>query len=67
MFDAQNGVIVDDAVVLVEDGRIAAVHPGSVPDGAREIDLGDATLMPGSPTPTPTSHRRSAPPPSWRR
>jgi len=47
MFDAEAGRIVEGAVVVVEEGRITAVNPPSVPDEALEIDLGDATLLPG--------------------
>jgi imidazolonepropionase-like amidohydrolase len=47
MFDAESGQIMSDAVVVVEDGRITAVNPSSVPGDATEIDLGDVTLMPG--------------------
>ncbi len=47
MFDAEAGRVVDGAVVVVEGGRIAAVNPSAVPEDARVIDLGDATLLPG--------------------
>ncbi len=37
-----------DQVILVEDGKIAAVGPGlALPDGARVIDLSTTTLSPG--------------------
>lgn len=45
--DVEAGEIVSPAVVVIEDGRIVAVNPGSVPDGGRTIDLGDLTLVPG--------------------
>ena len=37
----------DDAAVLVADGRIEAVCPNAAPSGAREIDLSGRILMPG--------------------
>ncbi len=48
LFDGKSNRLVTDAVVIVHGGHIAAV--GSklpVPTGARVVDLGDATLMPG--------------------
>jgi imidazolonepropionase-like amidohydrolase len=45
LWDARSGRIVTPGVVAVQDGRILRV--GSVPAGARVIELGDATLMPG--------------------
>jgi imidazolonepropionase-like amidohydrolase len=47
LLDVEAGRIVVDAVVVIEDGRIVAVNPASVPGGAHEMDLGDVTLMPG--------------------
>ncbi len=47
MLDVDGGRIVEDAVVVVEDGRIRAVNPARVPEGATVIDLGDVTLLPG--------------------
>ncbi|MDG2306637.1 MAG: amidohydrolase family protein [Candidatus Binatia bacterium] len=35
------------ATVVVEDGRIAALDPPSVPTDGQQIDLGGRTLMPG--------------------
>lgn len=48
LFDATNGQMRADAMVVVRDGRIVSVggHP-DIPAGAQVIDLGDATLMPG--------------------
>lgn len=37
----------DDAAVLVADGRIEAVCPGAAPAGARELNLSGRILMPG--------------------
>lgn len=48
MIDVKTGTAIHDAVVLIENGRITAAGPGvSIPDGARVIDLGGATLLPG--------------------
>lgn len=48
MFDARSGRVVADAVVVVEGDRVTAAGPGTViPPGARVIELGDVTLLPG--------------------
>jgi imidazolonepropionase-like amidohydrolase len=47
MLDVTSGRIVPNATVVVQRGRIAAVNPASLPPGAKVIDLGDVTLMPG--------------------
>ncbi|HTE56405.1 MAG TPA: amidohydrolase family protein [Kofleriaceae bacterium] len=48
LFDGKSNKLVTDAVVVVQGGRITAVGSKlAVPSGARVIDLGDATLMPG--------------------
>jgi imidazolonepropionase-like amidohydrolase len=47
MLDVESGRIVANARVVVEGDRISAVNPPSLPAGARVIDLGDVTLMPG--------------------
>jgi imidazolonepropionase-like amidohydrolase len=48
LFDAKAGRLVTPGVVVVRDGKVAAVGPGaSAPDGAKVVDLGDATLLPG--------------------
>jgi imidazolonepropionase-like amidohydrolase len=48
MLDARAGRIVNDAVVVVEGERVAAVGSGAaIPAGAQVIDLGDVTLLPG--------------------
>ena len=40
--------LVQNPVVEIDGNRIVAVEPdGAVPEGARTIDLGDATLVPG--------------------
>jgi imidazolonepropionase-like amidohydrolase len=48
MFDGRGDALVRDAVVVVTDGRIAAAGARlPAPAGARVMDLGDATLLPG--------------------
>lgn len=48
MLDPRGGRVVNDAVVVVEGDRVATVGANaSVPAGAKVIDLGDVTLMPG--------------------
>jgi imidazolonepropionase-like amidohydrolase len=48
IFDSVSGKLADHGVVVVQDGKILAVGADSaIPAGARVIDLGDATLMPG--------------------
>ena len=48
LFDGVSGGLLTGVKVIVEGERITAVGPdGAVPDGARVIDLGDATLLPG--------------------
>jgi len=46
MFDGRGGTATGPAIVVVRDGRIVAIG-GAVPPGAKVIDLGDATLLPG--------------------
>src|SRR5215472_3973537 len=49
LFDGVGGAISENAAILVEDGVIARVGSASepCPDGARLVDLGGRTLMPG--------------------
>jgi imidazolonepropionase-like amidohydrolase len=46
VFDSTGAALKDGAVVVVSGGKIVSVG-GAVPAGARVIDLGDATLLPG--------------------
>ena len=46
IFDATSTALKDGGVVVVKGDRIVSVG-GSAPAGARVIDLGDATLLPG--------------------
>lgn len=48
LFDAAAGKIVSPGLVVVQGGKILAVGANAkAPDGAKVIDLGDATLSPG--------------------
>jgi imidazolonepropionase-like amidohydrolase len=49
MVDVVAGRVVEHPVVTVTDGRITGVSSGnvSVPQGARRVDLGNRTLLPG--------------------
>jgi len=48
LFDGRGDTAVRDGVVIVEGGTIKAAGSGlAAPPGARVIDLGDATLLPG--------------------
>lgn len=48
IFDAVSGKLADHGVVVVQDGKITGIGASAqIPAGARVIDLGDATLMPG--------------------
>lgn len=44
--DVVSGKYVSPAVIVVEDGKIAAINPASTPEGAT-VDLGSMTLLPG--------------------
>ena len=47
MIDVETGAVHADAVLVIENGLIAAVNPASVPEAAHDMDLGDVTLLPG--------------------
>jgi len=47
MLDVESGRIVPNAVVVIQGDKIQAVNPAGVPAGAKTIDLGDVTLLPG--------------------
>jgi imidazolonepropionase-like amidohydrolase len=47
MLDVVTGQMVRDVSVVVTGDRITAVNPASMPAGARVMDLGDVTLLPG--------------------
>jgi imidazolonepropionase-like amidohydrolase len=51
LLDPRSGNVLSPAAVVVEDGKVKQVGElaqVSAPDGATTIDLGDATLLPGS-------------------
>jgi imidazolonepropionase-like amidohydrolase len=48
LFDGRGDVLLADAVVVVEGSKIKAVGHGlAIPAGAKVVDLGDATILPG--------------------
>jgi imidazolonepropionase-like amidohydrolase len=47
MIDVVKGEVVRPGVVVIDGGRIRSVGPSQLPDGARTVDLGDMTLLPG--------------------
>ena len=47
LFDSTGKSLKNGATVIVRDGRIVSVGTAAPPAGARVIDLGDATLLPG--------------------
>ncbi len=48
LFDGRSATVLPKGVVIVEGGTIQAVGSGiAIPPGARVIDLGDATILPG--------------------
>jgi len=48
LFDGVSGKLADGGMIVVQGGRIASVgNDAAAPAGARIIDLGDATLLPG--------------------
>jgi imidazolonepropionase-like amidohydrolase len=47
MLDVAKGQYVQPAVILIEGERITAVNPDKIPPGARVVDLGERTLLPG--------------------
>ncbi|MGE0440693.1 MAG: amidohydrolase family protein [Gemmatimonadales bacterium] len=47
LLDPATGRIQPNGSVVIEGDRITAVNPATAPRGARTIDLGDVTLLPG--------------------
>jgi imidazolonepropionase-like amidohydrolase len=48
LFDGRSGQLRDGQAVVVQGSRIVSVGPASsIPPGAKVVDLGDATLLPG--------------------
>lgn len=46
MVDVERGVIVSNPVIVIDGATIQSIG-GAVPEGARVLDLGDVTLLPG--------------------
>ena len=47
MLDVVKGELVRPALLVIEEGRIRSVGPSQLPAGARTVDLGNMTLLPG--------------------
>jgi imidazolonepropionase-like amidohydrolase len=47
MLDVSSGRLVTNAVVVIQGDKITMVNPSAPPAGARTIELGDVTLLPG--------------------
>jgi len=47
LFTGTTDEVLEDHVIEVEDGRIVAVEPAAAGGGEPDVDLGDATLLPG--------------------
>jgi imidazolonepropionase-like amidohydrolase len=47
MVDVARGELIAPAVVVIASGKIVSIGSGGVPAGARTVDLGDLTLLPG--------------------
>ena len=45
--DIDSGAVASPVVVVIDGDRITAVNPDAVPAAAKEIELGDVTLLPG--------------------
>ncbi len=47
MLDVVAGKMLEDALVVVENGRISRIESGAAPEAAHVVELGDVTLLPG--------------------
>ena len=47
MIDVTTGDVISPAAIVVEGKKIIDVNPDTLPSGAKTIDLGDRTLLPG--------------------
>ena len=47
LVDPESGTVSANRTIVVEDGRIKEVGAAAAVDGARVIDLSDATVLPG--------------------
>ena len=46
MLDVRNGAMIGNPVIVIDEGRVVAVE-SRVPAGAKVVDAGDVTLLPG--------------------
>ena len=44
--DTKNGILVQPAIIVIDQGRIAAINPKALPEDTTVVNLGDATLLP---------------------
>ncbi|MFP2924070.1 metal-dependent hydrolase family protein [Pyxidicoccus sp. 3LG] len=66
LFDARTGKLVTPGVVVVSEGKVVGVGLKTpVPEGARVVELGDATLLPGFMD--AHTHLTVEPGPDWRK
>ncbi|MCP3138283.1 metal-dependent hydrolase family protein [Pyxidicoccus xibeiensis] len=66
LFDATTGKVVTPGVVVVAEGKVVGVGPKApVPQGAKVVELGDATLLPGFMD--AHTHLTVEPGPDWRK
>ncbi|MDY7229542.1 metal-dependent hydrolase family protein [Hyalangium rubrum] len=66
LFDAKTGKLVTPGVVVVAEGKVLGVGPKApVPEGAKVVELGDATLLPGFMD--AHTHLTVEPGPDWRK
>lgn len=47
MVDVKSGTTIENPRIVVEGRTISAVNPATLPPGARTVDLGNVTLLPG--------------------
>lgn len=47
LLDVTTGKIASPAVVVINGTKIESINPTKLPDGAKMVDLGDSTLLPG--------------------
>jgi imidazolonepropionase-like amidohydrolase len=66
LFDAKTGKVVTPGVVVVAEGKVVGVGAKApVPEGAKVVELGDATLLPGFMD--AHTHLTVEPGPDWRK
>ncbi|MCY1020090.1 metal-dependent hydrolase family protein [Pyxidicoccus sp. MSG2] len=66
LFDAKTGKVFTPGVVVVAEGKVVGVGPKApIPEGAKVVELGDATLLPGFMD--AHTHLTVEPGPDWRK